>query len=74
MGGTTGRPSVQPRSLEISLDEISSRGGLEVDGMTFYTFDAHGYTDYPFYDLCAAVQEAGAVGSYRSPRINIVGE
>ena len=21
---------------------------------TFYTFDAHGYTVYPFYDLCAA--------------------
>jgi hypothetical protein len=20
----------------------------------FYTFDAHGYPDYPFYDLCAA--------------------
>ena len=21
---------------------------------SYYTFDAHGYTDYPFYDLCAA--------------------
>jgi N-ethylmaleimide reductase len=26
----------------------------DYDRDTFYTFDAHGYTDYPFYDLCAA--------------------
>jgi 2,4-dienoyl-CoA reductase-like NADH-dependent reductase (Old Yellow Enzyme family) len=33
------------------------RRGLPLNGYdrdTFYTFDAHGYTDYPFYDLCAA--------------------
>jgi N-ethylmaleimide reductase len=33
------------------------RRGLPLDDYdrdTFYTFDAHGYTDYPFYDLCAA--------------------
>jgi hypothetical protein len=35
----------------------SIRRGLPLNGYdrdTFYTFDAHGYTDYPFYDLCAA--------------------
>ena len=26
----------------------------DYDRDTFYTFDAHGYSDYPFYDLCAA--------------------
>jgi N-ethylmaleimide reductase len=26
----------------------------DYDRDTFYTFDAHGYTDYPFSDLCAA--------------------
>jgi N-ethylmaleimide reductase len=38
------------------LPERIRRGLLlnDYDRDTFYTFDAHGYTDYPFYDLCAA--------------------
>jgi hypothetical protein len=28
--------------------------GLYRQPKVFYTFDAHGYTDYPFDDLCAA--------------------
>ena len=33
----------------------------QYDRKTFYTFDAHGYTDYPFYDVCAKT-DAGCTG------------
>jgi N-ethylmaleimide reductase len=40
------------------------RLGLPLNGYdrkTFYTFDAHGYTDYPFFDVCTKT-DAGCTG------------